>query len=203
MMAPLAMVLGLFAPVCYAPPVSAVITVPYVQPACAYCSGHRGIQYAVATGTPVTAVSDGVVVFAGAVAGTRYVVVLHPDGMRATYGMLASASVRSGEVVHVGQVVGLSAVHLYFGLRDAANAPVDPAPLLGRLVGRARLLPTDGIVRKTALDPHVPSCGRLGARVHAPPTAGEEQSPWLSSRCAKCWKQVSTSGTRPVGGTRR
>ncbi|MFZ2444178.1 MAG: M23 family metallopeptidase, partial [Ilumatobacteraceae bacterium] len=115
MMAPLAMALGLFAPVCYAPPVSAVITVPYVQPACAYCSGHRGIQYAVATGTPVTAVSDGVVVFAGAVAGTRYVVVLHPDGMRATYGMLASASVRSGEVVHVGQVVGLSAVHLYFG----------------------------------------------------------------------------------------
>ena len=159
MMAPLAMVLGLFAPVCYAPPVSAVITVPFVRPACAYCSGHRGIQYAVATGTPVTAVSDGVVVFAGAVAGTRYVVVLHPDGMRATYGMLASASVRSGEVVHVGQVVGLSAVHLYFGLRDAANAPVDPAPLLGRLVGRARLLPTDGSGGRPAAAPRLVCAG--------------------------------------------
>jgi len=56
-------------------------------------------------------------------------------------------------------VVGLSAVHLYFGLRDAANAPVDPAPLLGRLVGRARLLPTDGSGGRPAAAPRLVCAG--------------------------------------------
>jgi murein DD-endopeptidase MepM/ murein hydrolase activator NlpD len=145
---------GLFAAaslaVCYLPPVAAQVSVPYVQPACAYCPGHRGVEYALVAGTEVHAVAPGVVTFAGAVAGTRYVVVLQVDGLRATYGMLQSPIVTRGDVVAAGQVAGLSGSTLYFGLRDGQDNPIDPTPLLGRLVGRARLVPSHGGVPRRA-----------------------------------------------------
>lgn len=139
-----ALVVASFAPSCYAPPVPAPIAVPYAQPACAFCPGHRGVEYDIAANTPVRAVSAGAVTFSGVVAGTRYLVVLQPDGMRATYGLLAAATASNGDRVVAGQVVGVSTVRLYFGLRDASNAPIDPTPMLGRFVGRPRLVPSDG-----------------------------------------------------------
>ena len=47
-----------------------------------------------------------------------------------------------------------------------------------------------------------PDASAPGARVGAQPTA-ERSTSWPSSPCDRCWKQVSTSGTRPVVGTRR
>jgi murein DD-endopeptidase MepM/ murein hydrolase activator NlpD len=132
------------AAVCVPPPVPVPISLPYVQPACEYCPGHRGVEYELAAGTPVTAVVAGTVTFSGLVAGTRYVVLLQPDGWHATYGKLASSSLSRGDVVRQGQVVGLSTGRLYFGWRDLADQPVDPTPLLGRVVGRPRLVPVDG-----------------------------------------------------------
>ena len=129
---------------CYLPPVSAPVTVPFEQPACRFCPGHRGLRYSLPAGTPVVAVAAGTVTFAGSVAGTRYLVVLHTDGLRATYGSLASHSFSAEQVVAQGAVVGLSGPQLYFGLRTADGAPLDPAPLLGHLLGRARLVPADG-----------------------------------------------------------
>ena len=137
--------------VCYPPPVEAPVSIPFVSPACAYCSGHRGVEYLVAAGTPVRTVAPGVVRFSGMVAGTRYVVVLQADGLRATYGMLQTSVVSRGDVVNTGQLVGNSGVRLYFGLRDAADNPVDPTNLLGVLVGRPRLLPSNGTIGRRAL----------------------------------------------------
>jgi len=140
---------------CYLPPVAAQVSVPYVQPACSYCPGHRGVEYALAPGTEVRAVARGVVTFAGSVAGTRYVVILQTDGVRATYGRLQTSIVSRGDVVASGQVTGHSGPNLYFGLRDAADAPIDPAPLLGVLVGRARLVPADGGSQRRAPPPRL------------------------------------------------
>lgn len=128
---------------CLTPPVEGPIVVPYRQPACPYCSGHRGVEYHPAPGTAVRAAAGGVVTFAGVVVGTRYVVIAHADGVLATYGMLAASPVLRGQSVTVGAVVGTSTARLYFGLRRD-GAPVDPTPLLSGGLPRARLVPTDG-----------------------------------------------------------
>src|SRR5688500_5962699 len=86
---------------CFLPPVAAPVVDPFRAPDCPYCAGNRGLEYATHHGQPVLAADDGVVTFSGLVAGTRYVVVERDDGLRVTYGRLASAAV--GEGVRVDQ----------------------------------------------------------------------------------------------------
>ncbi|MCU1360156.1 MAG: peptidase family protein [Ilumatobacteraceae bacterium] len=132
---------------CWTPPVDAPVTDPYRAPACTYCPGNRGIEFGPHAGQTVTAVESGVVSFAGSVAGTRYVVVDHADGLRATYGRLATIAVSSGQVVHAGQVVGTTTDRFYFGLRrgiDPNETSVDPMSMLGVRRYRSRLVPVDG-----------------------------------------------------------
>ncbi len=128
---------------CLPPPVVAPIADPYIAPACEYCSGHRGVGFDVSPGTPVTAVDDGTVTFAGGVAGVRYVVVRHVDGRRATYGLLRAVSVHEGQTVRRGQTLGSSTSHVHFGLREG-DRYVDPTPELGRWLTRPRLVPLEG-----------------------------------------------------------
>jgi murein DD-endopeptidase MepM/ murein hydrolase activator NlpD len=128
---------------CLLPPVSAPVVDPFREPACQWCPGNRGIEYAVPAGTPVHAAAAGTVTFSGPVAGTFYLVVQHADGVRATYGQLAGSHLAVGDVVVAGATVGASAGGLHFGLR-VGDRYVDPAPFTGRLVERARLVPTDG-----------------------------------------------------------
>ncbi|MEO7397171.1 MAG: peptidoglycan DD-metalloendopeptidase family protein [Ilumatobacteraceae bacterium] len=129
---------------CYLPPVAAPITEPFVAPACAYCPGHRGVEYDVPIGTVVRAVAAGAVTFTGVVARIRYVIVLHVDGIRATYAMLRSSALSVGDALAVGDVVGLSSPRLYFGLRAPDDTPIDPADHLALVRRRARLVPVDG-----------------------------------------------------------
>src|SRR5262249_56063185 len=68
--------------------------------------GHRGVDFAAAPGTPVRAAADGVVAFAGSVAGSLHVVVAHDGGLRTTYAFLAVIAVHEGDRVSRGQVVG-------------------------------------------------------------------------------------------------
>jgi murein DD-endopeptidase MepM/ murein hydrolase activator NlpD len=137
-------------PSCMPPPVAAPISVPYRAPACPYCAGHRGVGFDVAPGTPVRAVADGTVTFAGGVAGVRYVVVRHLDGRRATYGLLSTVVVAAGDRIRVGQVLARSTARLHFGLRAAPPSIgpsdgeyLDPTPELGRWVTAPRLVPVD------------------------------------------------------------
>jgi len=96
----------------------------------------------------VVAAASGSVTFSGSVAGTRYVVIRHRDGLRATYGRLATvpSDLVAGTSILAGSVVGTATDSMYFGLRDddPEETPVDPTPLLGRWRYRARLLPSDG-----------------------------------------------------------
>jgi murein DD-endopeptidase MepM/ murein hydrolase activator NlpD len=128
---------------CWRPPVDAPIADPFREPTCRWCPGNRGLEYDTRDGQPVRAVAAGRVVFAGLVARVRYVVVRHGDGRRATYGRLVDATVRSGDLVVAGTVVGRAGASFHFGLR-VGDEYVDPAPHLGELVRRARLVPVDG-----------------------------------------------------------
>jgi murein DD-endopeptidase MepM/ murein hydrolase activator NlpD len=128
---------------CLIPPVHAPVVVPFRLPACPYCSGHRGIEYAVDELGAVHAVAGGVVTFSGVVAGTGYVVVEHDDGIVATYGMLDDTPLHRGESVRAGQLIGRASPRLYFGLRRAGEY-IDPLPLLATQTFRHRLVPTDG-----------------------------------------------------------
>ena len=60
-------------------------------------AGHRGVDFAAPAGAAVRAANDGVVTFAGRVAGALHVVVAHDGGIRTSYSFLASVDVRVGE----------------------------------------------------------------------------------------------------------
>ena len=142
---------------CWLAPVDAPVVDPFRLPPCSWCSGNRGLEYGTPAGTIVRAVAAGEVTFSGTVAGERYVVVRHADGRRATYGRISDSSLRIGEHVAARAVVGVTAAHLHFGLRDG-DTYIDPAPFLGRLVGRLRLVPDDGTIARAAPPPRL-RCG--------------------------------------------
>ncbi len=128
---------------CWQPPVTGIVVDPFREPACTWCAGNRGIEYRVAPHSPVRSAATGRVGFVGKVAGTRYVVVELPGQRRLTYGRLASSRVRVGDVVVAGTELARTTTEFFFGLR-VDGVYVDPAPFIGRLVGRARLVPVDG-----------------------------------------------------------
>lgn len=154
-----ALLLALAAP-CLVPPLEAPMTDRFRMPACTYCAGNRGIEYGPAPGTVVVAVADGEVDFAGTVAGVRWLVVRHADGLRASYGHLASLRVGRGDRVRAGQPLGTTGDRFYLGLRDG-DRPVDPTPLLGVLRRPPRLVPVDGTPARPARPPRL-VCANAG-----------------------------------------
>jgi murein DD-endopeptidase MepM/ murein hydrolase activator NlpD len=146
---------------CWAPPVEAPVTDPFRAPRCEWCPGNRGIEYGPTAGQVVSAVAAGSVEFAGTVAGTRYVVVAHDDGLRATYGRLRTVAVGQGATIRAGQRIGTTGTVFYFGLRRG-DAPVDPTPFLGVEEWPTRLVPADGSPAP------VPSAGRLVCGIDRP-----------------------------------
>jgi len=99
---------------------------------------HRGVDLAVPTGTEVRAMSGGTVRFAGTQRGFGTVVWLdHGGAVLSVYAHLSALSVRTGQGVAPGQVIGLSgasgdatAPHLHFEIWRWGRE-VDPVPLLG------------------------------------------------------------------------
>jgi murein DD-endopeptidase MepM/ murein hydrolase activator NlpD len=122
------------------------VTRPFDAPVDRWGAGHRGVDLAAAPGTAVRAAGDGVVLFAGLVAGRPVVSVLHGGGLRTTYEPVMPA-VRAGARVTTGTVLGLllpghagcpAAACLHWGLRRGEQY-LDPLTLVG--LGRVRLLP--------------------------------------------------------------
>ena len=120
-----------------APLPGAAVTRPFDVLPHRYAAGHRGVDLAGTPGAPVLAAGDGVVVFAGAVAGRPVVSVDHPGGLRTTYEPVA-ASVGAGQAVGRGTPLGtLVAGHagcpstacLHWGLRRGEDY-LDPLSLL-------------------------------------------------------------------------
>jgi murein DD-endopeptidase MepM/ murein hydrolase activator NlpD len=101
-------------------------------------NSHNGIDLAATAGAPVKAAAAGKVVFAGEepkLYGTL-VVLEHGNGWHSAYGHLSSVSVKVGDRVAAGDVVGKAgqtgAAHqpaLHFEIRKN-NMPVDPSKLV-------------------------------------------------------------------------
>ncbi len=89
-------------------PVDGPVVEPFDAPSSDYAAGHRGVDFAAAPGTPVRAANDGVVSFAGSVAGTLHVTIAHAGDLRTSYSFLSSVGVRIGQPVTRGDVVGLT-----------------------------------------------------------------------------------------------
>ena len=122
------------------------VTRPFEEPASPYGPGHRGADLAGAPGSVVLAAGDGVVVFAGMVAGRPVVSVEHAGGLRTTYEPVQPL-VAAGQTVARGSPLGvLAAGHagcpasacLHWGLRRGETY-LDPLSLLKP--PRVRLLP--------------------------------------------------------------
>ncbi|WP_244963387.1 M23 family metallopeptidase [Actinomyces trachealis] len=116
-------------------------------PAVVWGAGHRGVDLALAAGSPVRCAGDGVVAYAGMVAGRPVVSVDHADGIRTTYEPV-EAQVTAGQAVVRGQVLGtLVAGHrsdgtdaLHWGARTGRHSYVDPLRLLRPAVIRLKPL---------------------------------------------------------------
>ncbi|MGW0695567.1 peptidoglycan DD-metalloendopeptidase family protein [Streptomyces sp. NBC_01579] len=125
----------------YVAPVPGKHTTNYRASGANWSSGsHTGIDFPVATGTSVKAITSGTVVTAGW--GGAYgneVVVKHADGHYSQYGHLSALSVSVGQTVSAGQQIGLSGAtgnvtgpHLHFEVRTgpAYGSDIDPVAFL-------------------------------------------------------------------------
>jgi murein DD-endopeptidase MepM/ murein hydrolase activator NlpD len=122
------------------------VTRPFDPPPTPYAAGHRGVDLNGGAGQPVLAAGDGVVVFAGLVAGRPVVSVEHAGGLRTTYEPV-QPGVAAGQVVARGSPLGVLVTGhagcpdeacLHWGLRRE-RVYLDPLSLLR--LPRVRLLP--------------------------------------------------------------
>ncbi|MFB6783998.1 peptidoglycan DD-metalloendopeptidase family protein [Streptomyces sp. NPDC056352] len=125
----------------YVHPVPGNHTTAYRASGANWSSGsHTGIDFPVATGTSVKAITSGTVVTAGwGGAYGNQVVIKHADGHYSQYGHMSSLSVSAGQTVTAGQQVGLSGAtgnatgpHLHFEIRTgpAYGSDIDPIAYL-------------------------------------------------------------------------
>ncbi|MBM7505035.1 peptidoglycan DD-metalloendopeptidase family protein [Agromyces aurantiacus] len=128
------------------PPVR--LLAPFRAPATPYSAGHRGIDLAAAPGGMVRAPADGVVSFAGPVAGRPVLSIAHGNGIVSSIEPVA-ASVAADDAVREGEVVGVVGVGghcdgacVHVGVRVHGEY-VSPLLFLGG-VPRAVLLPLGG-----------------------------------------------------------
>jgi len=132
--------------------------------------GHRGVDLAAGTGSPVGAPAPGVVRFAGRVGRTAWVSLEVAPGVVVSLGpLLQPVGVRAGRPVGRGAPLGrLGPGHdgLHLGVRVDGRY-VDPLPHLVRL-GRPRLVPLPGSPPARGTGPGASAAGPAAA----PPPAG-------------------------------
>lgn len=112
---------------------------------------HLGVDYAAPTGTPVSAVGDGTIVFSGYKGQNgNHIIIRHPNSFRTYYGHLSKIKrgIRRGVKVKQGQVIG------YVGATGLATGPHLDYRIKknNRFVNPLTLkLPRGGSVPKTAM----------------------------------------------------
>jgi murein DD-endopeptidase MepM/ murein hydrolase activator NlpD len=102
---------------------------------------HTGVDISAASGTPVHAAADGVVIYAEMESGYgRLIKIEHGNGMETYYAHLSRFYVQTGQEVRRGEVIGavgssgrVTAPHLHYEVR-LGNAPVNPYPYLAKSI---------------------------------------------------------------------
>lgn len=120
--------------------------------------GHNGIDYGVPSGTKVLAAASGQVILAALDPETvkdpkagygMHVRILHPNNVLTLYGHLSDPLVQPGQMVQVGEPIGLSDTtgrctgpHLHFEVRTglALLNSIDPAPFMTDTIPSANVL---------------------------------------------------------------
>ena len=95
---------------------------------------HDGIDIANKTGTPVYAVTDGVVLEAGPASGYgQWIRVRQDDGTTAIFGHVEQIFVHAGEKVNAGEKIGTvgsrgnsTGPHLHYEVWNSAGTPINP-----------------------------------------------------------------------------
>jgi murein DD-endopeptidase MepM/ murein hydrolase activator NlpD len=98
---------------------------------------HKGLDLAVASGTPVLAPADGVVEKASWFSSYgNFIEIAHGGDMETRYGHLSGYNVVEGQQVHKGDVIGYvgstgrsTGPHLHYEVRIGGEA-VDPTPYM-------------------------------------------------------------------------
>ena len=127
-------------------PSRSTILLPYgwsLQRATGKTIFHSGIDLESALGTPVRAVGDGTIAFAGQQETYGNLVVInHAEGLQTRYAQLGRIQVSAGQAVKQGEVIGTvgntgrpssAAPHLHFEVRSRSNSgwvAENPAPYL-------------------------------------------------------------------------
>lgn len=125
----------------------------FEEPPTPYAAGHRGVDLAASSGTPVVVGLEGQVTFAGQVAGDLFVTIDTPDPLKLTYSYLGSVLVSKGQWVTPGQILGTTgpghsdraeeSLHLGLRVPDASILGgwryVDPMPRLRKYLRRVRI----------------------------------------------------------------
>jgi murein DD-endopeptidase MepM/ murein hydrolase activator NlpD len=99
---------------------------------------HAGEDMAAPIGTPIHAISSGVIVFAGVEEGYgNKIEIRHWDGTCSWYGHLSKIEVKVGQKVSPGEQIGLvgetgdaTGPHLHLEIHPHGGGPVDPIPWL-------------------------------------------------------------------------
>ncbi|MET9110761.1 transglycosylase family protein [Streptomyces zhihengii] len=122
----------------FSAPVSSGPSTAYRKSGSSWSSGyHTGVDFPVATGTSVKAVTSGKVVSAGWAGAYGYeVVIRHHDGRYSQYAHLSALNVRAGQQVSAGQRIARSGStgnstgpHLHFEIRTGPGYGSDIDPL--------------------------------------------------------------------------
>jgi murein DD-endopeptidase MepM/ murein hydrolase activator NlpD len=98
---------------------------------------HHGVDLGAETGTPISAISDGIVSFAGERGGYGNLVIIdHGGGYETRYAHQAQLAVTAGDLVRSGDLIGYvgstgasTGPHLHFEVRRDGES-VDPEPWL-------------------------------------------------------------------------
>jgi len=113
------------------------ITSPFgtrVHPVTKKVSTHNGIDISAPVGTPIKAPADAKVlrVYENNIGGLQ-IILLHDKGIKTGYAHLSAASVKQGDTVTKGQIIGkvgksgrVTGAHLHFTVKDGEGKFINP-----------------------------------------------------------------------------
>ncbi len=134
-----------YSTVLYEAPTSGPVVDPFRPPAHIGAAGNRGIEYGNPLWAGVYASADGVVWFAGMVAGNGVVSIFHADGVKTTYTGMTEVWAIEGATIRQGESIGQAGRNIHFGALIGEHY-LDPQILIDESQGsvRPRLVPTSG-----------------------------------------------------------
>lgn len=173
-------------------------------------SDHKGIDFGVPTGTPIQAVKDGKVVFAGDGGGYGNLVVLkHDDGTFTKYAHQSKINVNVGDDVKAGDVIGAvgstgnsTGPHLHFEVRRGSpeGEVLDPEAYLEGAENVKAIAPADGGYSAVGDSNQVNASGGRPSQLGLPGGGGIGFKDYIAEEDRRSGNSSGVSAPSPGGG---